>query len=382
MRAFDDILSRAVASNAAPGVAAMTGNAAGVKWHGAAGERAPGQAMTEDTVFRIFSMTKAIGATAAMILVDRGKLDLNAPVASILPGFEHVQVLEGFDGDTPRLRKPRTQATLRHLATHTSGFVYEFWNRDIPRWMAQTGHPTIISSLKSSLNYPLAFDPGTRWDYGIGIDWLGRAVEAVDGRRIDQFCQEEIFGPLGMSSTAFECEGLLAARLGTVSARNEQGEFVPFELAPVPHPEFYAMGHALYSTAGDYMRFMRLFLNRGQLDGRRVLSEPGVQTMLANQIGDLRIEKMTTVAPPISADVDLFPYTPKTHSIGFMRVEQDVPGMRSAGAQGWAGVLNTHYWFDPAQDVAGVIMTQTLPFADPQFMAVYQEFERAVYARA
>ncbi|MFA7280723.1 MAG: serine hydrolase domain-containing protein [Sterolibacterium sp.] len=382
MRAFDDILSRAVASNAAPGVVAMTGNGAGVQWHGAAGERAPGQAMTEDTVFRIFSMTKAIGATAAMILIDRGKLDLSAPVASILPEFEHIQVLEGFDGNTPRLRKPRTQATIRHLATHTSGFVYEFWNKNTSRWMAQTGHPTIMSSLKASLNYPLAFDPGTRWDYGIGIDWLGRVVEAIDGRRIDRFCQEEIFGPFGMNSTAFECEGPLAARLGTVSARNAQGNFVPFELAPAPHPEFYAMGHALYSTAGDYMRFMRAILNKGQLDGQRVLSEQGVQTMLANQIGNLRIEKMTTVAPPISADVDLFPGTPKTHSVGFMRVEQDVPGMRSAGAQGWAGVLNTHYWFDPAKDVAGIIMTQTLPFADPKFMAVYEAFERAVYAKA
>ncbi|MCX7171999.1 MAG: serine hydrolase [Proteobacteria bacterium] len=359
MSAFDEILSRAVSSGAAPGLVAMTGSAAGVSWSGAAGERAPGRPMTEDAVFRMFSMTKAIGATAAMILIDRGKLDLNAPVAGILPEFGQIRVLEGFDGDTPRLRKPGTQATIRHLATHTSGFVYEFWNQDIPRWMAQTGHATIISSLKSSLNYPLAFDPGTRWDYGIGIDWLGRAVEAVDGRRIDKFCQEEIFDPLGMSSTAF---------------------FVPFELAPVPHPEFYAMGHALYSTAGDYMRFLRSFLNKGRLDGRRVLSERGVQTMLSNQIGDLRIGKMTTVAPAISADVDLFPGIPKTHSVGFMRVEQDVPGMRSAGSQGWAGVLNTHYWFDPARDLAGVIMTQTLPFADPQFMAVYQEFERAAYA--
>ena len=380
MSAFDEILSRAVSSGAAPGLVAMTGSAAGVNWSGVAGERAPGQPMTEDTVFRLFSMTKAIGATAAMILIDRGKLDLNAPVASILPEFEQIRVLEGFDDDKPRLRKPRTQATIRHLAAHTSGFVYEFWNQDIPRWMVQTGHPTIISSLKSSLNYPLAFDPGTRWDYGIGIDWLGRAVEAVDGRRIDRFCQEEIFDPLAMSSTAFECEGALAARLGTVSARNQAGDFVPFELAPAPHPEFYAMGHALYSSAGDYMRFLRSFLNQGRLDGRRVLSEQGVQIMLSNQIGDLRIGKMTTVAPAISADVDLFPGIPKTHSVGFLRVEQNVPGMRSAGSQGWAGVLNTHYWFDPARDLAGVIMTQTLPFADPRFMAVYQEFERAAYA--
>jgi methyl acetate hydrolase len=380
MGALNDVLNAGVASGAAPGFVAMSGNAAGVKWSGAAGDRAPGQRMTEDTVFRIFSMTKAIGSTAAMILIDRGKLDANAPVDSILPDFAKIQVLEGFGGDTPKMRAPKSRATIRQLATHTSGLVYEFWNPDVPRWMAKTSHPSILSGMKASLFYPMVFDPGTRWDYGIGIDWLGQAVEAIDGRRIDKFCQEEIFNPLGMSSTAFECEGALAKRLASVSARGEDGKFAPFALAPPPHPEFYGMGHALYSTAGDYMRFMRMFLNQGALDGKRVLSEKGVATMLANHIGDLRVGKMTTVVPPVSADVDLFPGTPKTHSLGFLRVEKDVPGMRSAGTQGWAGVLNTHFWFDPAKDIAGTIMTQTLPFGEPRFLAVYEQFERAVYA--
>ena len=380
MGRLDDVLSRGVSSGAAPGLVAMTGSAAGVKWSGAAGERSPGQPMTADTVFRIFSMTKAVGSTAAMILADRGKLDFDAPVDSILPEFAKIQVLDGFDGDKPRLRSPKSRATLRQLATHTSGLVYEFWNTDIARWMAATGHPTIISGLKASLFYPMVFDPGTRWDYGIGIDWLCQAVEVIDGRRIDKFVHDEILGPLKMTSTAFECEGALAARLASVNARGENGLFAPFELAPPSHPEFYGMGHTLYSTAGDYMRFIRMFLNQGTLDGQRVLSEKAVRTMLGNHIGDLKVGKLTTAAPPITADVDLFPGTLKTHSLGFLRVEQDVPGMRAAGSQGWAGVLNTHFWFDPTGDVAGVIMTQTLPFVEPKFLAVYAEFERAVYA--
>ncbi len=380
MSALDDVLSEGVSSGAAPGFVAMLGNAAGVTWSGAAGECAPGRAMRQDTVFRIFSMTKAVGSTAAMILIDRGKLDMGATVESILPEFANVQVLDGFDGDSPRMRAPKSRATVRQLATHTSGFAYEFWNPDVPRWMEKTGHPTILSGLKSSLFYPLVFDPGTRWDYGIGIDWLGQVVEAVDGRAIDEFCQQEIFGPLGMASTAFECEGALAARLAAVSARGEDGKFGPFEIAPPPHPEFYGMGHALYSSAGDYMRFLRMFLNKGALDGKRVLSEAGVRTMLANQIGDLRVGKLVTVVPPITADFELFPGTPKTHSFGFVRTEQDVKGMRSAGAQGWAGVLNTHFWFDPAKDIAGTIMTQTLPFVEAPFMNVYERFERAAYA--
>ncbi|HUJ88232.1 MAG TPA: serine hydrolase domain-containing protein [Burkholderiales bacterium] len=379
MSALDDILKTGVAAGAAPGLVAMTGNAAGVQWTGTAGERAPGKPMTADTVFRIFSMTKAIGSTAAMILIDRGKLKPEATVESILPEFARIQVLDGFDRDKPRMRAPKSKATIRQLATHTSGLVYEFWNTDVPRWMQATGHPSILSGLKKSLFYPLMFDPGKRWDYGMGIDWLCQAVEKIDGRRIDKFCQEEIFGPLGMTSTAFEPDGF-ASRLASVSARGPDGKFAPFELAPPPHPEFYGMGHCLYSSAGDYLRFLRMFLNKGALDGKRVLSEKGVATMLANHIGELRVGKMITAIPAVTADVDLFPGTPKTHSLGFLRVEKDVPGMRAAGSQGWAGVLNTHFWFDPARNVAATIMTQTLPFVEPPFMDVYAKLERAVYA--
>ena len=325
-------------------------------------------------------MTKAVGSTAAMILIDQGKLEPETPVQDILPQFADIKVLEGFDGDTPKLRSPKSKATIRHLATHTSGLVYEFWNPDIPKYLEATGHPPILSGLKAALSYPLIFDPGERWDYGMGIDWLGQVVEAVDGRRIDQFCQEELFDPLGMPDTRFEAEGALADRLATVYIRGEDGMFSEFELAPPSHPEVYGMGHALYSTAPDYMRFLRMFLNKGRLDGTRILSEAGVAKMLENHIGNIRMGKMITAIPAITADVDIFPGIDKTHSFGFMRNEQDVPGMRSAGSQSWAGVCNTHYWFDPAKDIAGLIMTQSLPFVEPRFLKVYEQFERAVYA--
>ena len=172
----------------------------------------------------------------------------------------------------------------------------------------------------------------------------------------------------------------MAGRLASVKARGEDGNFVDFELAPPPNPEFYGMGHALYSTPADYLTFIRLFLNKGTMNGHRILSEGAVDRMLANSIGDIRIGKMTSLAPPMSADVELFPGTPMTHSFGFVRNEEDVPEMRTAGSQGWAGVLNSHYWFDPASDVAAVIMTQALPFAEPQFMGVYEAFEKTVYS--
>ena len=383
MKDLNAILGKAVTANDVPFIVAMSGNASGVTWSGVAGERAPGIAATEDTVFRIFSMTKAIGSTAAMILIDRGKLNPDTPVEEILPQFAEIKLLEGFDGDTPRLRPPKMKATVRHLATHTSGFVYEFFSSQIiSKYMEATGHPTILSGLKASLNYPLSFEPGERWDYGIGIDWLCQVVEAVDGRRIDAYCQEEIFDPLGMPDTNFEVNESMANRLAVVQARGEDGQFADFELAPPPNPEFYGMGHALYSTAPDYMQFLRMFLNKGQLDGNRILSEGAIENMFANHIGDLRVDKLTTMAPSMSADVEFFPGLKKTHSLGFMRMEEDVPGMRAAGSQGWAGVANTHFWFDPAHDIVGLIMTQSLPFLEPRFAQVYEQFEQAVYANA
>lgn len=380
MNAKDEVLAQAVERQDVPFVVAMAANAKGTTYSGAAGDAAPGRKAAEDTVFRIFSKTKAVGSTAAMILIDRGKLDPETPVEDVLPEFSRVQVLDRFDGDKPVMRAPRAKATVRHLATHTSGFEYEFWNGDVARYMAATGHPTILSGTKASLLYPMMTDPGTRWGYGIGIDWLGQIVEKVDGRRVDRFCREEIFEPLGMSETAFEVSDSMSKRLASVSIRGEDGNFGPFDIAPPSNPEVYGMGHALYSTAPDYLKFLRMFLNRGTLNGNRVLSEKGVERMLADHMGGLTFQKMLTVAPAITADFDPFEGTRKTHSFGFMRVEEDVPGMRSAGSQTWAGVLNTHCWFDPKKDIAAVIMTQSLPFVEPRFMRVYGDFEKAVYA--
>jgi methyl acetate hydrolase len=381
MSQLNDVIEQSVRAQDAPFLVAMVGDKDGIKWSGAAGERAPGQKAAQDTVFRIFSMTKAIGSTAAMILMDRGKLDPNTTVEAIIPEFSQIKVLDGFDGAKPRLRAPRSKATVRQLATHTSGFAYEFWNPDIPKYLEATAHPSILSGLKKSLFYPLVFDPGERWDYGIGIDWLGQVVEAVDGRKIDRFCREEILDPLNMIDTRFEVEDRMASRLASVSIRGEDGKFGDFAIAPPPNPEFYGMGHALYSTAPDYMQFLRMYLNKGQLDGKRLLSEKSVQSLLSNQIGDLKIGVLKTVVPAITADAEFFPGRKKTHSMAFMRIEEDVPGMRSAGSQFWAGVLNTHCWFDPNKNIAAVLMTQSLPFGEPRFMGVYDRFERAVYAR-
>jgi methyl acetate hydrolase len=376
---LDRVLSEAVAKQDAPFLVGLVGNREGTLWSGAAGQAAKGQAAKLDTVFRIFSMTKAIGSTAAMILMDRGKLKADATVESILPEFSKCKLLLRFDGKHPLVTAPSVKATVRHLATHTSGLAYEFFHGDMAKYMEGTAAPTILSGLLNSMNYPLMFEPGTGWAYGIGIDWLGRIVEKIDGRRIDKFCKEEIFDPLGMNDTAFEVLPHMASRLAEVNIRGEDGKFGPFDLAPPSKPEFYGMGHALYSTAPDYLKFLRMYLNKGAFNGKRLLSEAGLESMLANQIGNITIPKLKTAAPPLSADVDFFPGRKKTHSMAFMRFDEDIPGMRSAGSQGWAGVLNSHYWFDPKSNVAGLLMTQSLPFVEPRFLSTYERFEQAVY---
>jgi methyl acetate hydrolase len=382
MTAKDTVLSRAVDRQDVPFVVGMVTNAAGPTYSGAVGDAASGLKAGEDTVFRVFSMTKAVGSTAAMILIDRGRLDPETPVKEILPDFAKIQVLERFDGDKPILRAPRTPATVRHLATHTSGLEYEFWNAEMANYQAKTGHPTILTGLKSAMFYPMMTDPGTRWGYGPGIDWLGLVVEKIDGRRIDKFCREEIFEPLGMKDTAFEVSDAMAKRLAAVKIRGEDGKFAPYDIAPPPNPEVYGMGHSLYSTAPDYIRFLRMFLNRGALNGNRVLSEKGVDWMLTDRMNGLTFEKMVTVVPALTADCDPFAGTKRTHSFGFLRNDVDIPGRRSASSQSWAGVLNTHYWLDPRKGIGAVIMTQSLPFVEPRFMQLYADYETAVYAEA
>ena len=382
MNKLDDLLQRAVDREDVPFVVAMVGNSKRVTYSAAFGDIEPGgRCVAEDTVFRIFSMSKALAATAAMVLVDQGRLELDAPVEESVPEFSEIKVLEGFDGDVPILRKPKSKATIRQLATHTSGLEYEVWNSDIFRYLSATKHPSILTGKKAALFYPMATDPGTRWGYGLGIDWLGQVIGAVSGQSPEQFVRDEILDPLDMHDTDVEVRDHMKSRLANVFTRGEDGKFIKIDFEyPPSQPELYGFGHALYSTAPDYMRFLRMLLNQGILDGHRILSADGVTTMLSDHSNGLRFEKMFSVIPEQSVHFDPFEGVHKTYSFGFLRNEADIPGMRSAGSQTWAGVCNTHYWFDPKSDIAAIMMTQSLPFVEPRFIETYSAFERAVYA--
>jgi len=379
----DQLLKIATDRGDVPGVVAMAATREGPVYQAAFGKRAlpDGPRMTADTVFWIASMTKAITSTAALQLVEQGKLSLDRPIAEVLPELAAPQVLEGFDAaGEPQLRPARRPITLRHLITHTAGFVYDIWNPEMGRYMERTGVPGIISCQNAALMLPLVFDPGDRWDYGINIDWVGKAVERASGQTLGDFFAEHIFGPIGMKDTAFTLSSERRARLVGMHARGADGALgpIPFELPE--EPEFQMGGGGLYGTAADYLAFERVFLNRGHANGRQVLRPETVQQMSENAIGGLDVRLLKTAVPAYSNDAEFFPGMLKKWSLGFMISTEAVPGGRGPGSLAWAGLGNTYFWIDPAKGIAGVILMQLIPFADPKAVALLEDFERALYA--
>jgi methyl acetate hydrolase len=380
---IDTLLRHAAETGEVPGVVALAATADRVLYEGAFGCRdlAQGSAVTPDTIFRIASMTKAVTSVAAMQLVEAGRLALDQPIGQVLPELAQPQVLTGFDAaGKPRLRPARRPITLRHLLTHTAGFGYEMLNSDLIRYIHRTATPSTNTGKLASLNLPLLFDPGERWEYGISIDWVGRAVEVASGTSLDVYFREHIFAPLGMTDSGFELSPEQAARLARVHQRQADGSLQPLAIdMPPPRPEFWAGGGGLYSTGRDYLRFLQMVLNRGHLGDARLLRPETVATMSANQTGDLDAGIMRTAMPERTNDFALFAGRRCQWGLGWMITPFQVPNGRSPGSLTWGGIFNSYYWIDPVKHVAGVILAQFLPFADPRALAVSAAFERRVY---
>lgn len=380
---IDQALRRMSDAKDIPGVVAIAATGKDTIYEGAFGKRdlGTGVDMTPDSVFWIASMTKAITTAAAMQLVEQGKLSLDAPIGKVLPDLAAPQVFEGFDDSGAPILRPATRPiTLRHLMTHTAGFCYDMWNGDMVKYLEKTGTPGITTCLDAALKTPIMTEPGTRWEYGTNIDFVGKAVEAVSGRRLGEYMRENLFKPLGMDDTAFRIGDAQRKRLVGMHARGEDGSLqpIPFELEQ--NPEFEMGGGGLYGTAADYIRFTRMILNKGSGNGNQVLKPETVATMAQNHIGELAMGKMTGYVAFATNDVDLYPGMVKKWGLSFMINTAMTPEGRSAGSLAWAGLANTYYWIDPARDITGVILMQVLPFADPKCLAAFAAFEAGVYA--
>jgi methyl acetate hydrolase len=380
---IDQVLRQKSDAREIPGVVAVAATSKEVIYQGAFGKRdlSKDDAMTPDSVFWIASMTKAITSAAGMQLVEQGKLSLDGPIGKVLPDLAAPQVLEGFDGNgEPKLRLARKAITLRHLMTHTAGFAYNMWNGEILRYLEKTGLPAVTTCKNDALKTPLASDPGTRWEYGTNIDFVGKAVEAASGKRLDAYLRDHLFTPLGMTDTGFKIEESQRNRLVGMHARGEDGSLAPIPFELEQDPEFHMGGGGLYGTAGDYIKFTQMILNKGRGNGNQVLKPETVALMGQNHIGELNMTRMNSAVPSATNDVDLYPDMVKKWGLSFLINTAKTPEGRSPGSLAWAGLANTYYWIDPARDITGVILMQLLPFADKKCLEAFTGFERGVYA--
>ncbi|WP_372027825.1 serine hydrolase domain-containing protein [Rhodococcus sp. NyZ502] len=366
-----------------PGVVAMITDREGNIYEGAAGERAlgHGEPMTLDTTFALFSTTKAITGTAVLQCVEEGLLDLDAPAATYVPDIGELKVLDGFDaGGNPVLREPKRDITTRMLLLHTAGFGYDFFNESYNRLSQEHGQPSVITCSKAALTTPLLFDPGEKWEYGTNIDWAGQVVESIRGHRLGDVMRERIFEPLEMADTAFTMSPSMMDRLAPIHQRESDGSLTPligFELPA--EPEVHMGGHGLHGTVGDYMKFIRMWLNDGAGTSGRVLSPETVAAAVQNGLEGQHVGLLPGVLPTLSNDAEFFPGVPKGWAYSFMTNEEVAPTGRPAGSLAWAGLANLYYWIDRQTGVGGFWATQILPFVDPGSINGYLEFETAVY---
>jgi CubicO group peptidase (beta-lactamase class C family) len=341
-----------------------------------AADVATGRPLTADALFRIASMTKPVTSVALMQLVEQGRIALDDPAEKYLPELAGLKVIESFDAPTGdyRLRPASRPATVRHFLTHTSGLAYPFtsavWRDFKPR--AGATYP---------FGGPLLFDPGERWHYSTSTDVVGRLVEAVSGQKLEDYFREHIFTPLKMNDTSYNVPEAKGPRL--VAQQQRAGERMDgaVELQkPQPGLTIAAPvgGGGLASTADDYGRFVRMFLNGGSLEGARVLKAETVALMGQNQIGAISVPALKS-ALPRSADFTFIADGRDKWGLGFLITADQVPGKRSPGSLSWGGINNTFFWIDPTRGIAGVIMMQYLPFADAKALAVYDTFERGAY---
>jgi CubicO group peptidase (beta-lactamase class C family) len=375
---LDAEMQRAVERKDAAGIVVMAADRKGLIYEGAFGVADIGEArpLKRDSMFRIASMTKAVTSAAAMQLVEQGRFAIEDPMEKYFPEFAKLQVFETFDPATGdyRLKPASRPVTIRHLFTHTSGLGYPFTSAILRDFKPRAGESYPVG--------PLLFEPGERWHYGTSVDWLGRLVEKASGMPLEDYFRQKIFTPLAMSDTSYFVPKDKEARLVTVNRRLPDGGLAKEAVQP-PTSGFTPIGGGgLTSTAGDYIRFTRMFLNGGELDGARVLSAASVARMGQNHIGAVGVPVHKAALPDRSEDFSFIADGRDKFGLGFLITADAVAGKRSAGSLSWGGINNTYFWLDPSRNVTGVILMQFLPFADKRALGVYDTFERGVYRLA
>jgi CubicO group peptidase (beta-lactamase class C family) len=348
--------------------------------------------MTADAIFRLYSMTKPIVCTALMTLYEEGRFRLIDPVARYIPSFGSVKVMTPYGG----LADPVRPVMIRDLMAHTSGLTYHFLEdspvcRLYEKAKMLSADCSLAEGVDDLASFPLAFQPGTRWHYSVGIDVAARVIEAISGRPLAEFLKERIFAPLGMVDTAFGVPADKRSRVAAMYGRPDilvSGSTAPKALVawrngfnerldvattyPVDKPEtFQRGGHGLFGTASDYLRFAQMLANGGVFEGARIIGRKTLALMHANFIP----------AALLPLEIGGLPLMGYGFGLG-SRVAMDVAQTGSSGSVGefgWSGAAKTHYWVDPQEQIAAVFMTQSmLSFDLPELdlrALVYQAIE-------
>ena len=371
------------------GMIARNGKVVYTETYGLA-DREENQPMTEDAIFRIYSMSKPITGVALMILYEEGKFFLNDPVARYIPELANLEVaISTADGNTKvasdgtnsrtigagdaskagKTRKPKRQPTIRDLMRHTAGFTYGFFgNTEVDKMYREKevmGQKDLKAFVTELGQVPLQYEPGTRWHYSVSVDVQGRVVEAVSGMSFGEFLKKRLFTPLGMKDTGFIVPKDKLDRFAQIYSpegtsegsdlflrRNTSTKLVRSpELIDEGYMEgatFEGGGGGMVSTARDYLRFSQMMLNGGELDGVRILSPKTVELMTTNHLGDL----------PMG-----FGRTGVGFGLGFAVTlnQGDIGELGSTGEYNWGGAAGTKFWIDPQENLIGLFMVQSIP---------------------
>ena len=361
---IDQMLDEAIQMNQIPGMVAIIVQNGEIVYHEAKGfsNVSEGQKMLKDQIFRIASQSKAITSTAVMMLWEEGRFRLDDPISKWIPEFKSPSVLDTFnESDSSYTTKPASrEITVRDLITHTSGLGYGVIDGDprIKKIYAKEGIVDLYTTKPISIGenikklgkLPLKHNPGEKFSYSEGLDVLGYFIEIISGKPFDQFLQSRIFDPLGMTSTGFYLNGDLADRLVTVQQKIE-GVWQPYPVTfyDPDYPKtgakmFFSGGAGLSSTAGDYAKFLQMYLNGGEYNGARILSPTTIKTIMSNQVGDL------------------LGNGGKDYGLAFGLVDEvgvAQGGIGSYGTFDWGGYFNTQYFADPETQTIGILMKQT-----------------------
>jgi CubicO group peptidase (beta-lactamase class C family) len=328
--------------------------------------------MRDDTIFRIYSMTKPITSVALMSLYERGHFQLNDPISRVIPEWKGQRVYVSGEGESMETREPTQPLTFRHILSHTSGLSYGMTRHPVDRAYGLQGarrdqQPDLRTFVERLAHVPLRFDPGTRWMYSYSTDVCGYLVQAISGKPFDEYLQETIFDPLGMKDTSFFVAPDKRERFAANYQRQPDKTIAliddPERSPYLKKPAFLSGGGGLTSTTADYFRFCEMLRRGGELDGARILGSRTIDLMRQNHLaGGKSLTEMAVGAFSETA------YDGVGFGLGFaMTLDNVAAGTLAAGDYYWGGAASTIFWVDPIEDLEVIFMTQLMPSATFNF---------------